>query len=108
MFYCCLPSCTKGVLNRAELKLAIEGVTGKEVTDAAQVEMLLEEFDTDESGTIDFCEFRILERYLKKHATFHKPKRTSSASISVSRSITKQATNTILNTKRMDGCYHWG
>ncbi|VEU38642.1 unnamed protein product [Pseudo-nitzschia multistriata] len=32
------------------------------------VEMLLDEFDTDHSGTIDLSEFRVLEKYLRRHS----------------------------------------
>lgn len=71
-----------GELNRAELKLAVEGITGQEVTDVNQIEMLLEQFDTNNNGTIDPCQFRILENYLKRNFP-RKQKRTSSASLSI-------------------------
>ena len=54
-----------GILDRGELRRAISDVMGEEV-DTNHIEILLQEFDKDENGEIDFSEFRTIAKYLQK------------------------------------------
>mmetsp|Transcript_2464 Transcript_2464/g.6580 ORF Transcript_2464/g.6580 Transcript_2464/m.6580 type:complete len:455 (-) Transcript_2464:175-1539(-) len=66
-----------GHLNRTELSKAIAEITGKDDITMAHVETLLDEFDRDRNGLLDFCEFRMLEKYVKRNS--RSTKRRSSA-----------------------------
>eukprot|EP00536_Pseudo-nitzschia_multiseries_P012588 jgi/Psemu1/68376/estExt_Genemark1.C_4900025 len=66
-----------GQLNRNELRKAIAVITGKNEIDMEHVESLLDEFDRDENGMLDFCEFQTLEKYLKRNSGKRRSSRIS-------------------------------
>ena len=54
-----------GVLNRMELRSAMEEMTGSKIM-LQHVEMLFDEFDKDVNGVIDSCEFRTIMKYFNE------------------------------------------
>jgi hypothetical protein len=48
-----------------ELMLAIREITGGDEVDITHIETLLDTFDKDGNGEIDFSEFQTLQRYLR-------------------------------------------
>ena len=54
-----------GILGRGELQRAVSDIMGQEI-DTNHIEIILQEFDKDGNGEIDFSEFRTIAKYLQK------------------------------------------
>ena len=54
-----------GNLDRGELQCAVSDIMGHEI-DTNHIEIILQEFDKDGNGEIDFSEFRTIAKYLQK------------------------------------------